>query len=195
MTDPRVPDNHDAGFDDVLAHPRDGVPASSPSALVRPQAVVETVVDFVHMVQASPLPHDAELVDIESAFAAASRRVAAGLVDSANFDEAYRSQTAQQMLVMADSYRTILAARPATTLVRVHGDLDLDTLVIDDGRIVGWTPVPVRVGDPFADYAALARSFIAKLGPGAILSLFERLDVTDPDPIRLEYWVCIGQLR
>lgn len=184
---------------DPLANPGEGVPASSPAALVRPQAVVETVVRWLRQLHASAPPGasdlDVEVYDVDAAFAQASARVAAGEVDPAGFDEAYRSQTALQMLEAADSYRTVLMRRDPIAPVRVHGDLRLDDLLIGDGNIVGWRRVPVRVGDPFADYAALSRDFVKALGPGSILALFEQLDVADPDPIRLEYWVCIGQLR
>ena len=184
---------------DPLANPGDGVPASYPAALVRPQAVVETVVRWLRQLHASASPGasevDVEVYDVDAAFAQASARVAAGEVDPAGFDEAYRPQTAQQMLEMADSYRTILAGRDPITPVRVHGALTLDDLLIADGDVVGWKQVPLRIGDPFADYAALARDFVKALGPGSILALFEQLEIADPDPIRLEYWVCIGQLR
>ncbi len=180
---------------DRLGSPRSGVPASSAAALVRPQAVVETVVAFVRDLHASPLPEAGEPFDVESIVDEIEGRVARGEVDPAAFDEAYRSLSAEQMLASVRSYGDLLAARPAVAPVRVHGSLDLDTLLIDDGRIVGWRPVAVRVGDPYADYACLARSFVATLGPGAILAVFEQLELSDPDPIRLEFWVCATQMR
>lgn len=185
---------------DPLAHPRDGVPANSPAALVRPQALIEAVAAFVRELHASPLPEPAgpagvEAWDVDSAFERAAADVAAGRIDPARFDEPYRSQTPRAMLEMADGYRRILAARPPARSVRVHGDLRLETLLLDEGRVVGWPEVPTRIGDPWADYASLARSCVAVLGPGSILALFEQLDPADTDPIRLEYWVCIGQIR
>lgn len=171
------------------------VALSSPAALVRPQSVVEVLVDFIAAVHGSPPPAESQTWEAADALAQVEALVGKGLVDPTRFDESYRPQSAEQLLALARSMFGHLSTRPAVAPVRIHGDFDLDTTLIDDGRIVGWRQVPVRVGDPYVDYALLARHVIAAFGPGAILAVFERLDVGEIDPIRLEFWVYVTQLR
>lgn len=178
-----------------LDAPRSGTPADSPTALMRPDDLVGAIGRFLRRLAASEPVEGAPLLDPSSALAEARARVDAGEVDPSRFDAPYRHLTALRLLDAATALAARLAeAAPAPT-VPVHGSLVVSRLQLDGGDVVGWPPAEPAVGDAYVDLAAVAVDLAGLIGPAAVPAVVDAAGIAVPEPLRIEFWVTIRQLR
>ncbi|MFN8053504.1 MAG: phosphotransferase [Acidimicrobiales bacterium] len=179
----------------VLATPGPGTPADSPTALMRPDDLVAALARFLQRVHGSAPAGDAEPVTASATLATARARVADGAVDASSFDEPYRSQSSERLLTIASDLADLVEGRGEIAAVTVHGSLRLGDLLLDGGEVTGWAvPAVALVGDPYVDLAFLARDLAGAVGPAAVPALFDAYGLDRPDPLRIEFWVTVGQL-
>jgi aminoglycoside phosphotransferase len=124
----------------------------------------------------------------------AERRVAAGGVDPSTMAVTYRRHTAGELLEHLVETRP---AEPAADLVVAHGDPCLPNLLVDpsSNEVTGIVDVGrLGVSDRYRDLAIVARSLVQNFGPDVGYLFFDAYGLSQPDPLRLEFYVLLDDL-
>lgn len=123
----------------------------------------------------------------------AERRIAAGLVDEAAFDDIHRGVSATDLLGYAKALRP---TDPDTSaLVVTHGEFDVSNVIIEHGAATGFVDVGrAGIGDPYRDLAAGARSVAYHFGGNAVGPFFDAYGVEWPEPRRTEFFIMLDEL-
>ena len=175
----------------LLGSTRPGLAIYDPAVLVRPEQLVAAIGNFVLQMWELPVEQLPNAMSATEAVIRAERLVAAGRVDSTRFDLPYQSISPQRLL---DSAQRLLPDPPECP-VAVHGNLRCTALELLDGSISSWPePDEGGIGDPYRDLAGLSRDLARLIGAGAVGALFSSVALERPEPVRLEFWVMIGQL-
>jgi aminoglycoside phosphotransferase len=115
----------------------------------------------------------------------ARRRVAAGLVDSRRFDEAYRRYDADRLLRLWEQ-----SSPGDEDLVVTHGDYTLEHVLVDGGAVRGYVDWDrCGVADRYVDLALAARSLAAAVGPELVVTFFEHYGIDHPSLAKIDFYV------
>jgi len=130
---------------------------------------------------------------LDTLVADARRRVAAGLVDQARFDPAYRRYRPATLLDLVERGRPPDPDRAAV----VHGSARLDQLwlVGEAHSVAGWSGLSrAGVGDPYRDLATMAVDLAATVAPEALGPFVDAYGLDHADLVRLDWHVVVDQL-
>ncbi|WP_406053590.1 APH(3') family aminoglycoside O-phosphotransferase [Kribbella sp. NBC_00889] len=164
-----------------------GVPASFDWSGEQWPAVVATFVELARALHSLPIEDCPFRRDLDTTIAEARSRVAAGLVDLDNLEDAYAGWTGEQLLAQLE--RT----RPASEdLVVCHGDLTLDNVLVDPrtGGLTGVIDVGrLGVADRWLDLAILQRELTAE----PFAALLAGYGLTGPDQDKLAFFILLDE--
>ena len=148
---------------------------------------------FLTRVHAEPVSRDADDRSAAAGLAAASLRVTSGKVDAVGFDRPYAGQDPARLLDIAASLWERCGHEWGDEVRLI--DAGLDVLEVDEGEVCGWPDASAAVrGDPYSDFARLARDLSVAIGPAAVPALFDSCGIERPDPARIEFWILLHQL-
>jgi len=136
-------------------------------------------------------PFDARL---DTLLSLSAERVAAGLVDTADLEPAYRGSSPAELL---DHLHRSRPDEPPEDLVVAHGDPCLPNLLVDpvSAELVSVVDVGrLGVSDRYRDLGIIARSLVSNVGPEVASRFFDAYGVARPDLLRLEYYVLLDEL-
>lgn len=137
----------------------------------------------IHRVDITHCPFDQRLA---SEIAYIQQRVAAGLVDIANFDDQHKGMSA------AELFKLLIKSQPSTEdLVFTHGDYCLPNVLIDHphGHINGFIDWGRSgIADRYQDLVAAARSLTRNFGPGWEPLLWEMYGLETLDTAKYEFY-------
>lgn len=154
--------------------------------------LAETLRTF-HELDASACPFSVSVGDCVGHVA---DRVDAGLVHVDDLHDVYRRSTPTSLL---GHLETMAPEGVSTTdQVLVHGRITVGTLRVDPARaaltgVLGWDWT--GVGDRHLDLAVTARSVMDAFGGDAVGGFFSRYGHDDLDPMRLEFYGLVEELR
>lgn len=140
----------------------------------------------LHALPAALCPFQSPL---ELRLALAHARLAAGLIDADDFDDARRGWTPQ------DVWDALQRLRPRRVdAVVTHGDYSLDNLLLDDElRVTGLIDVGrLGVADRYQDLAILWNC-LGEFGAAAQRALFDAYGIARPDRRRLDFYLCLDE--
>lgn len=134
----------------------------------------------LHQTPIAACPFDQRL---DQRLEAVGRRVAAGRIDEADFDEERLGRTTTDLLA------ELLATRPVSEdLVVTHGDACLPNLLADGGRFTGFIDCGrLGIADRHQDLALAARSIASNLGVEWTEPFFRQYGIA-PDERRLAFY-------
>lgn len=116
-------------------------------------------------------------------------RVAAGLVDEDDFDDARSGWTAAQVLSALEGLLP-LAPDPVVT----HGDFSLDNLLMRDGEVVGCIDTGrAGVADRYQDLAIMWNC-LEEFGESAQSRFLEAYGEGQPDQVKLQFHLLLDEL-
>ncbi len=166
-----------------------GLDASHLSHRSDAPALVRLLAQGLRMLHAVPVegcPFDSTL---DMLIAAASQRVARGLVDEQDFDPERQGRRAGDLL------RELLATRPREEdLVFTHGDYCLPNVVVHQGRISGFVDLGrAGVSDRYRDLALAARSLAYNVGQEWVPTLFAQYGIPRPDWRKVEFYKLLDE--
>lgn len=163
----------------------DGSPAAEPQHLVAGAplaASLATALRAVHELDPASCPFDVGLAWRRHE---AERRVASGAVDPERFEPAYRRYTPERLLSLwraGDS--------GDEDLVVVHGDVSLDNVLVDAGRVTGLVDwARCGVADRYVDLALVARGLARGAGPDVVFTFFEAYGIDQPSLAKVDFYV------
>ncbi len=142
----------------------------------------------IHQVDITHCPFDQRLA---SEIASIQQRVAAGLVDTANFDDQHQGMSA------AELFRILVASQPSTEdIVFTHGDYCLPNVLIDQphSRINGFIDWGRSgISDRYQDLVAAARSLTRNFGPGWEPLLWEMYGLETLDTAKYQFYLLLDK--
>nr|WP_315846214.1 APH(3') family aminoglycoside O-phosphotransferase [uncultured Achromobacter sp.] len=158
------------------------------SAALPPGQVISllaTALRHLHRIPTVSCPFDHRL---EPRIADAKRRVDAGLVDEADFDDERLGQSAGQVLA------ELLSTCPTVhDLVVTHGDACLPNFMVDGNRFTGFIDCGrLGVADRFQDLALTARSITRNVGEAWVAPFFREYGVA-PDAQRIKFYCLLDE--
>ncbi|MFL5693231.1 MAG: APH(3') family aminoglycoside O-phosphotransferase, partial [Ktedonobacteraceae bacterium] len=137
----------------------------------------------IHQVDITYCPFDQRLT---SEIAYIQQRVAAGLVDTANFNDQHKGMSA------AELFKLLIESQPPTEdIVFTHGDYCLPNVLIDQPhrRINGFIDWGrAGIADRYQDLVAAARSLTRNFGPGWEPLLWEMYGLEALDTAKYEFY-------
>ncbi|MDT9001442.1 APH(3') family aminoglycoside O-phosphotransferase [Paucibacter sp. APW11] len=132
--------------------------------------------------------------------ALAGQRLAAGLVDAEDFDEAREGWTPEDVWQRLQALRPTLLSPEGCEhadegLVLTHGDYSLDNLLLDEqGHITGLIDLGrLGLADRYQDLAILWNC-LAEFGPGLQELMWASYGIASPDSARLEFHLCLDEM-
>jgi aminoglycoside phosphotransferase len=144
---------------------------------------------FLHSLPFRECPFDRRL---EVTAAAAAANVAAGAVDETDFDAAWPSRSATELLGRLMAGKTRAEALEPGDLAVCHGDFCLPNVLLDPNSLTVTGIVDVGhlgVADRHLDIALLARSAASPVNPGYGMNLATWVIAeSGADPWRIEYY-------
>lgn len=151
-------------------------------------AIVDAIAAFLRRLHAIPVGTCPFAADRALRLADAAGRMAAGLVDEADFDEARAGWSAQRVWDAIQA-RPIPDAPPVVT----HGDFSLDNILIADGIVTGCIDVG-RAGraDRYQDLA-IAWNGLGDFDPALQRRLFTAYGLPQPDMARIDYHLMLDE--
>ncbi|MEZ5322928.1 MAG: hypothetical protein R2698_12820 [Microthrixaceae bacterium] len=173
----------------------DPVSCLDPVAISRPEHLVAAIAEWLAAVHSTRDHPQLPVFGVDDALSDAAALVAGDLVDPSLFEGPSNGQPATRILEVARVLRTRLDDEP---VVPIRGSIRLEDLAVRDGHIVGPSDEgvgPRALGDRYQDLADAAAALAAHIGPGAVPALFDRYGESPADPIRLEVWSLLYQLR
>lgn len=159
----------------------DGDPEAAP-------AIVDAIAAFLRRLHAIPAETCPFAADRALRLADAAARMAAGLVDEADFDDARAGWSARQVWDAMQA-RPIPDAPPVVT----HGDFSLDNILIANGIVTGCIDVG-RAGraDRYQDLA-IAWNGLGGFDPALQRRLFAAYGIPEPDMARIEFHLMLDE--
>src|SRR5579859_4086519 len=143
---------------------------------------------LIHSVEIASCPFDRRL---DHAIALAKRRVEAGLIDEADFDELRREMRANEL------FETLIKSRPAVEdVVFTHGDYCLPNILIEpsSARIAGFIDWGrAGIADRYQDLALATRSVTFNFGPGWEPLLWEAYGLQTVDFAKIEFYKLLDE--
>ena len=155
------------------------------AATVVPQ--LATALRELHTLAVHDCPFDQRL---DAQLERAGRAVAAGVVDTTDFDTERAGWTAVDVLAAVGQ------TRPAgEDLVLTHGDACLPNVMFDDHRFSGFVDMGrAGVADRYQDLALAARSIAFNFGEAWIDPFFIAYGLEQPDGAKLEFYRLLDEL-
>lgn len=151
--------------------------------------VVDALADFLlrlHAIPAGECPFNSRF---ELRLVDARRRIAAGLVDTDDFDDERQGWTAEQ--VWEALQRKV---PPDGDAVVTHGDFSLDNLLVKDGKVTGCIDVGrLGVADRYQDIA-IAWNCLREHGAALQDRFLARYGLARADHARLEFHLLLDEL-
>ena len=192
----RVPVPRVVGYEgnserEVLAMTRvPGIPMSDPDAALHPERMVGLLARALRQLHALPVRECPFNMSLGVKLHLARERVAAGVVDEADFDDERQGQSAVQV------FNALARRRPATEdLVVTHGDACLPNFIVGGEYVEGLIDLGrAGLADRHTDLALAWRSTRGNLGDmyaGMFLDLYGREFV---DEEKLEYYQLLDEL-
>ena len=152
-------------------------------------AIIDALASFLRCLHAVPVEHCPFSNDHVARLADARRRIDAGMVDEADFDDERQGWTAEQVW-SALQQRLPLAVEPVVT----HGDFSLDNILMHGNEVVGCIDVGrVGIADRYQDLAILWNN-LAEFDPALQDRLFGSYGITEPDRSRLDFHLLLDEL-
>ncbi len=188
---PRVVGYEVAGGHEYLAMTRiPGLDASDPDVLLHPERLVSLLARALRELHALPVRECPFNMSLPVTLARARERVAAGVVDEADFDEERRGHTAVGV------FNELVRTRPqAEDLVVTHGDACLPNFIVNGEYIDGLIDVGrAGLADRHADLALTHRSLTRNLGAGHAEQFLDLYGRGRLDPHRLAYYRLLDEL-
>lgn len=155
----------------------------------RRDLVIDGCADFLrrlHRLSVADCPFEA---GAPLRMAAAARRVAAGAVDTEDFDDDHAGWSAERLWE-----KLVALVPPPGERVVTHGDFSLGNLLLDEtGVATGVIDVGrLGVADPYQDVAILWQN-LGEFGEGAQRRLLAAIDREPVDRQRLEFHRCLDE--
>ncbi len=152
--------------------------------------LVAELARFLRVVHALPLADCPFHAGHELQMADARRNVEAGRVNTEDFDEERQGWTPEEVWADMVSLLPLPSERVVT-----HGDFTLDNVLLVEGRVTGCIDVG-RAGaaDPYQDLAAMWNT-LAEFGGELQRAFVRAYGIATPDPRRLHFHLCLGELR
>lgn len=140
----------------------------------------------IHALPIADCPFDQRL---EREIERAGRRVAAGLVDEADFDEERLGRSASAV------FAELLASRPSEEdLVFIHGDYCLPNVMIDEWQISSFIDLGrAGVSDRYHDLAQAVRSVRRNLGAEWVQRFLSEYGIHEPDERKLTFYTLLDE--
>ena len=143
---------------------------------------------LIHNAEIANCPFDRRL---DHTIALAKRRVEAGLVDEADFDQQRRDTRASEL------FETLIKSRPEVEdVVFTHGDYCLPNILIEptSPRIAGFIDWGrAGIADRYQDLALAARSLAYNFGPGWEPLLWESYSLQTVDSAKIEFYKLLDE--
>lgn len=153
------------------------------------EAVVDAVATFLrqlHVIAPGTCPFSATASD---RLALARARIAAGLVDEADFDEERAGWSAAQVW---DALQAL--PLPSAPAVVTHGDFSLDNILIAGGAVTGCIDVGrAGLADRYQDIAILWNG-LGEFGTGLQARLLKALGEGEGDRARIDFHLLLDEL-
>jgi aminoglycoside 3'-phosphotransferase-1 len=151
--------------------------------------IVAELVRFLRIVHALPLADCPFHAGHTLRMADARRNMAAGRVDTDDFDEERKGWTAEQVWAEMEAQLPLAFDRVVT-----HGDFTLDNVLLADGRVTGCIDVGhAGAADPYQDLATLWNT-LAEFGGELQQAAFRAYGIAEPDARKLQFHLCLGEL-
>ena len=149
---------------------------------------VHSIAEFLRQLHALPVEHCPFEAGHVLRLAAARQRLAAGLVDEEDFDEARAGMSAEAVWAAMQAMLPLSFERVVT-----HGDFSLDNIFLEDGRVTGCLDVGrLGVADPYQDVAILWNN-LSELGAELQETWLSAYGVMPPDNARLAFHCCLDE--
>ncbi|MGH2497959.1 MAG: APH(3') family aminoglycoside O-phosphotransferase [Ktedonobacteraceae bacterium] len=143
---------------------------------------------LIHRVEIVDCPFDRRL---DHMIALAKRRVEAGLIDEADFDEQRKGTRARELLEL------LIKSQPEVEdAVFTHGDYCLPNILIESSpaRIAGFIDWGrAGIADRYQDLALATRSLAYNFGPGWEPLLWEAYGLQTVDPAKIEFYKLLDE--
>jgi len=151
-------------------------------------AIVDALATFLQQFHAVPIESCPFNSDHRLRVIQARERLAAGLVDSADFDRERAGWTAAQV------WDEMIGSLPLTTdPVVTHGDFSLDNILMEGGEVVGIIDVArAGVADRYQDLAVLSNG-LREFGDTLSERLFKRYGIAVPDQRKLRFHAALDE--
>lgn len=154
-----------------------------------PIETVRAIADFLRQLHSLPAEECPFLADHHLRLVQARRNMAAGIVDTADFDVERQGWSAEQ--VWAE-----LQTRMPRRMERVvtHGDFSLDNVFLQRGRVTGVIDVGrLGIADPYQDLAILWNN-LAEFGEGVQRAFLQAYGLRRLDQGKLAFHLCLDEL-
>ncbi|CAN5371258.1 aminoglycoside 3'-phosphotransferase [soil metagenome] len=152
-------------------------------------ALVDTLAAFLRRLHAIPVRGCPFNSDHGFTMLRARKRIDAGRVESADFDEARQGWTAEQVWT---ALQALLPLDPDPVVT--HGDFSLDNILIQDGQVVGCIDVGrVGVADRWQDLTILWNC-LGEFGPLLQERLLRQSGMADLNRRKLQFHLMLDEL-
>jgi len=177
------------GIGHLLMAALSGRPAAALGSELGSGSVLDALAEAVAGLHARPVSSCPFPADAARKLAEARRRLDAGFVDLSGFDPSNRATTP------ASLFQRLAETVPVhEDLVVVHGDLTLDNIIVDQGRVTGLVDVGrLGVTDRHCDLALICRSLRKYAPPGADDAFLDRYGRRHVDPARMDWYLLLDE--
>ncbi len=180
----------DAEHEYLLLREVPGMHAAHPDGTTDRHRLIATLAQGLHQFHCLPT----STCPFDSRFSAlleqARRRVANGLVNAGEFDDEYRTQSAEQLIDELEH-----SGFDEDHPVVLHGDYSLPNVMMAGGRISGFIDLgSLGVGDRHRDLVCAAWSITYNFGEAYLPGFFEAYGPTHFDPERFRLHRMLNQL-
>lgn len=152
-------------------------------------AVVDALAAFLRRLHAIPLSACPYNSDHAVKLALARQRMAAGLIDTDDFDDERQGWTAEQVWLALQQHLPFTPDQVVT-----HGDFSLDNLLMHDGEVTGCIDVArLGVADRYQDLAILYNC-LGEFGRPLQQRLFIQYGLPEPDQGKLQFHLLLDEL-
>lgn len=151
--------------------------------------LVDSLVRFLRRIHAIPVSECPFTSDYAYRLGLARKRIDAGLVDEADFDEERKGWTANQVW---ESMQRLLPFR--SDPVVTHGDFSLDNLLICGGEVIGCIDTGrVGIADRYQDLAIMW-NYLGEFGSDLQNRFLAAYGLLNPDHSKLNFHLMLDEL-
>lgn len=165
-----------------------GVEASDPSQAADLPAMIRGLAAGLRLLHALPIDDCPFDETFPSKLARVHQRVAAGLINTDDFDEERQGKDVEELLA------ELLAKAPAQEdLVFTHGDYCLPNILLQGDQLCGFIDLGrAGVGDRYQDLALAARSLAYNFGAEWVPHLFAAYEI-EPDEAKIHFYQLLDE--